>query len=285
MATTRLLFRTSRPIQLPPPSSSLFMKRVRSKGRASLNYGDHNMASAEGERKPLVAVKATMATTHNITTSQPVVQQGLSHLAALIASIHSAILVLLRAIVKRKPRNLQPQILIERAIIDCRFFTLFAVAGSLLGSVLCFFEGCLLVIESYMHYFHMLSTRLDQGHLVHLLIEAIDAFLIGTALFVFGVGMYVMFVRSSTTSKQAEPLRGSNLLGLFYMKSPPRWVGMQSIAEAKSKIGHAVMMILQVGLLEKFKDIPLVTGSDLACFAAAVLTSSACVFVLSRLHQ
>lgn len=60
---------------------------------------------------------------------------------------------------------------------------------------------------------------------------------------------------------------------------------MQSIAEAKSKIGHAVMMILQVGVLDKFKDIPLVTGLDLACFAAAVLTSSACIFVLSRLHQ
>lgn len=68
-------------------------------------------------------------------------------------------------------------------------------------------------------------------------------------------------------------------------QSPPRWVGMQSIAQAKSKIGHAVMMILQVGLLDKFKDIPLVTGLDLACFAAAVLTSSACIFVLSKLHH
>ncbi|XP_020224270.1 uncharacterized protein LOC109806308 [Cajanus cajan] len=287
MATTRVL-RASRPIQLPPPlSSSLFMKCVRYQSRASLNNGDHNLASTKGERKPVVAVKATMAITEHITTSQPVIQQGLSDLAALIATIRNAFLLLLRAVVKRKLRNLTPQILIERAIIDCRFFTLFAVAGSLLGSVLCFVEGCLLVMESYVHYFHMLSERLDQGHLVHLLIEAIDAFLIGTAFFIFGVGMYVMFVGSSTsTSKETEPhLCGSNLLGLFYMKSTPRWVGMQSIAEAKSKIGHAVMMILQVGLLEKFKDIPLVTGLDLACFAAAVLTSSACIFVLSRLHQ
>ncbi|TKY58923.1 hypothetical protein E2542_SST15998 [Spatholobus suberectus] len=287
MATTRLL-RTSRPIQLPPPplSSSLYMKCVRYQSRASVD-GDHNIASVKGERKPVVAVKATMATTDPITTSQPVVQQGLSDLASLMASIRNAILVLLRAIIKRKPCNLQPQMLIERAIIDCRFLTLFAVAGSLLGSVLCFVEGCLLVVESYAHYFHMLSQRLDQGHLVvHLLIEAIDTFLIGTALLIFGVGMYVMFVGSSTTGKETEPrLCGSNLLGLFYMKSAPRWVGTHSIAQAKSKIGHAVMMILQVGLLEKFTDIPLVTGLDLACFAAAVLTSSACIFVLSRLHQ
>ncbi|MCI27163.1 hypothetical protein A2U01_0048361, partial [Trifolium medium] len=63
--------------------------------------------------------------------------------------------------------------LLVQAIIDCRFFTLFAVAGSLLGSVLCFLEGCVLVIESYAHYLHTMSQRLDQGHLVHLLIEAI----------------------------------------------------------------------------------------------------------------
>lgn len=58
---------------------------------------------------------------------------------------------------------------------------------------------------------------------------------------------------------------------------------MKSVSQAKSKIGHAVVMILQVGLLEKFKRIPLVTPLDLACFAGAVLVSSACIFLLSRL--
>jgi len=71
----------------------------------------------------------------------------------------------------------------------------------------------------------------------------------------------------------------------FKFQSPPRWVGVQSIEQAKSKIGHAVMMILQVGLIEKFSDIPMVTGLDLACFAAALLTSSATIFVLSKLNQ
>ncbi|ESW29842.1 hypothetical protein PHAVU_002G103300 [Phaseolus vulgaris] len=288
MATTRILLRNSRPIQFPPPpppsSHSLYIKCVRLHCRASLN-GDLNRAPAKGERKPPVTMKATMATTDHITTSQPLLQQGLPDFAAFFASILTAILLLFRAIVKRtKPSNLQPQMQIEKAIVDCRFFTLFAVAGSLLGSVLCFVEGCLLVMESYAHYFHMLSQSLDQTHLMHLLIEAIDAFLVGTALLIFGVGMYVLFVRSNTTSKETEaPLCGSNLLMKF--QSPPGWLGMQSIGEAKLKIGHAMMMILQVGVLEKFKDIPLVTGFDLACFAASVLTSSACFFLLSRLRH
>jgi len=76
-----------------------------------------------------------------------------------------------------------------------------------------------------------------------------------------------------------------NMVGGMKFQSPPGWLGMQSIGEAKLKIGHAMMMILQVGVLEKFKDIPLVTGFDLACFAASVLTSSACFFLLSRLRH
>ncbi|MED6194428.1 hypothetical protein PIB30_028458 [Stylosanthes scabra] len=293
--TTRLL-RTYRPIQLLHSSSSSFVICLRHQSsRASLN---NNNRDNKGERiiKPVVAVKAASvaAATDTATSARPTgIWEGLSNLlAALIES----------AAKMKRINNLQPQMMIERAIIDCRFFTLLAVAGSLLGSVLCFVEGCVLIVESYGHYFHSLAQiRLDQNHLVHLLIEAIDMFLVGTALLVFGAGLYQMFVGSRSGANNNDKKKGkekdaapsmhgseSNLLDLFYTKrgsSSRRWVGMQSIEEAKSKIGHAVMMILQVGVLEKLKDITLLTGIDLACFAAAVLTSSASIFVLSRLYS
>ncbi|GAU46020.1 hypothetical protein TSUD_95960 [Trifolium subterraneum] len=225
MPTTRLLKHSKVPFDRIIPSSSSSSSSSRSisskcllrfQSRASLS-GDHAIASSadqKGERKHVVAVKASMTTTNHLTISRPVQQdipQGLSELLAeIIESIRNAMLVLLlrKAVIQRKlVWNLHPQMVIEKAIIDCRFFTLFAVAGSLLGSVLCFLE------------------------------------------------------------------------------SSPRWLGMQSIEQAKSKIGHAVMMILQVGLIEKFNDVPLVTGVDLACFAAALVTSSATIFVLSRLNK
>lgn len=96
-------------------------------------------------------------------------------------------------------------------------------------------------------------------------------------MLMFGVGLYVMFVGSKT---EEQPwLYGPDF------QSTPRWMGIESIGQAKSKIGHAVMLILQVGVLEKLKDVPVVTGFDLACFAAAILTSSACIFLLSRLAR
>ncbi|KAI4336923.1 hypothetical protein L6164_015394 [Bauhinia variegata] len=276
MATTRLL-RTSGPLHLPPtPSSSSLSTRLWCQSKGSLNA--ENIASGSGRsgRKLLLLLKASPAAPDHVVTSKPIARPGMSDLVTLPTNVAY---VLHLFTVKRKLGNLHPQILIERAILDCRFFTLLAVVGSLLGSVLCFLEGFFLVIETYLQYFHILSRRLDRGHLVQLLIEAIDMFLVGTAMLIFGVGLYVMFVRSGTATKAPRDA--------FYAKLPPspRWIGMQSIAEAKSKIGHAVTMVLQVGLLDKFKNIPLVTGFDLACFAAAVLTSSACIFLLSRLHR
>jgi hypothetical protein len=57
----------------------------------------------------------------------------------------------------------------------------------------------------------------------------------------------------------------------------------KSVAQAKTKVGHAVLLLLQAGVMEKFTDVPLVNCADLACFAGAVLASSASVFLLSRL--
>ena len=57
-----------------------------------------------------------------------------------------------------------------------------------------------------------------------------------------------------------------------------------SISQAKSRIGHVMVMLLQVGVKEKFKNVPLSTGLNLACFAGALLFSSASLFLLSRLH-
>ncbi|KAL6295773.1 hypothetical protein ACE6H2_003915 [Prunus campanulata] len=287
MAATRLL-RTFKPMTFhSSSSSSLPRKTLRCSSKAGSLSGEKRLGgkSDNHERKQMVVVKASMATsdTKSITLKPQVNQGRLAELVSLLTKTNRALLILLRTALKPKPSRQQIQMFIERGIIDCRFFTLLAVAGSLLGSVLCFVEGCFIVLESYFQYFHALSHKTDQGHMVHLLIEAIDMFLVGTAMLIFGVGLYAMFVGSKAVKEKGPRFSESNLFGLFYMKAPPAWVDMKSVSQAKSKVGHAVVMILQVGLLDKFKSIPLVTPLDLACFAGAVLLSSAGIFILTRL--
>ncbi|KAF5758998.1 hypothetical protein HanXRQr2_Chr16g0735911 [Helianthus annuus] len=193
-------------------------------------------------------------------------------------------LATLRKIVTRpRPWSLIIQSLVEKIIMDSRFFTMLGVVGTLLGSVLCFLEGVFLVVESYLHYFQAIYHHSDHAHIMHLLIEALDMFLVGTAMLTFGMALHVMFIGSRAAKGNGSLIPPSNFFGLFYLKEMPSWAGMKSIAQAKSKIGHALMLLLQVGVLEKFKSIPLVTGLDLACFAAAIFVSSAGLFILSQI--
>ncbi|URE15084.1 Uncharacterized protein family, UPF0114 [Musa troglodytarum] len=96
---------------------------------------------------------------------------------------------------------------IEKVIYRCRFFAFLAVAGSLMGSVICFLKGCTYVIDSFREYF------LSGGKVILMLVEAIDIYLIGTVMLVFGMGLYELFISNLDIAKMSS--YGSNLLGLF----------------------------------------------------------------------
>ncbi|KAF6166555.1 hypothetical protein GIB67_005417 [Kingdonia uniflora] len=234
-------------------------------------------AGMVGEKRVLgnVVVKASVGVI--LTEPETKKSEGID-LASLVGDVAIKIL---RPMVRRPTFKQQAEAVIDKAVIDCRFFSLFAVAGSLLGSILCFVEGCFLILDSYFQYFQTMSQRTsDDGHVVQLLIEATDMFLLGSALLMFGMGLYVMFVGA----KNLKTHNGvSNLFGIFPGKRLPVWLDMQCVSQAKTRIGHAIMMILQVGVMEKVKNIPLVSAIDLACFAGAILVSSLTIFILSRL--
>ncbi|XP_017257063.1 uncharacterized protein LOC108226592 [Daucus carota subsp. sativus] len=248
--------------------------------------GEKCAVGGEGENKPAMALNASVALAGRASTAKTQTIEEVK-LAFILANVSALVFHGLKAIASR-PRTWRTHIqtLIERVVINSRFFTMLAVAGTLLGSVLCFLEGCFIIIESYLQYLHALShgSGSDHGHhMVQLLIEAMDMYLVGTAMLIFGTGLHVMFVGTNFKGKGSTVLPESNFFGLFHLQKLPTWIGMKSIAQAKTKIGHALMMILQVGVMEKFKSIPLITGLDLACFAGALFISSASIFLLSRL--
>ncbi|KAK6130949.1 hypothetical protein DH2020_035311 [Rehmannia glutinosa] len=281
MALSRLL-RISRPLGLglsDEVSSNLAISSmVASRPGTLMCLAKAGLSSENpaGERNP-VAVKAAGCNSACLLVSEPKTDKGVD-LALLLANVADKMSQWRKFITKARPWRFHIQMSVEKAIIDCRFFTLLATAGSMLGSVLCFVEGCFLIMESYFQYFHSLSQMSDQGHLVLLLVQAIDMFLVGIAMLVFGMALHVMFVGQENLKG-----KGSTLSRNFNLQKLPSWIGMGSAMQAKSKIGHAVIMILQVQVMEKFKSIPVTNGVDLACFAGAIFLSSASIFLLSRI--
>uniref|UniRef100_A0A2C9UHE8 Uncharacterized protein n=1 Tax=Manihot esculenta TaxID=3983 RepID=A0A2C9UHE8_MANES len=104
---------------------------------------------------------------------------------------------------------------IEKVIYRCRFLAILGVFGSLIGSFLCFVKGCSHVVSSFMEYF------VNHGKVILSLVEAVDFYLLGTVMMVFGMGLYELFISNLDTAKLVAGERvsyRSNLFGLFTLK-------------------------------------------------------------------
>ncbi|CAL5440903.1 unnamed protein product [Camellia sinensis] len=161
---------------------------------------------------------------------------------------------------------------IEKAIYRCRFLAIFAVWGSLVGSFLCFIKGSTYVVESFKQY---LVNRVKY------------VYLLGTVMLVFGMGLYELFISTleiaKLESEENIPYR-SNLFGLFALKERPKWLEIKTINELKTKLGHVIVMLLLIGLLDKSKKAVIHSPVDLLCFSASVLLSSGSLYLLSKLN-
>eukprot|EP00897_Mesotaenium_endlicherianum_P010792 jgi/Mesen1/9741/ME000695S09050 len=181
---------------------------------------------------------------------------------------------------------------IERMIFDCRFLTLMAVFGSLCGSTLCFVKGCLFVVQSFTEFSHGIMQGIGTEKVILLLVEAVDVYLVGTVMLIFGMGLYELFVSAlevpadcAVAPGQSRAMCGSNFFGLFRLTERPQWLEIHSLDELKTKLGHVIVMILLVGMFEKSKKVPVKNGVDLLCFSASIFLASACLFLLSKLHS
>ncbi|TVU07630.1 hypothetical protein EJB05_40994, partial [Eragrostis curvula] len=163
---------------------------------------------------------------------------------------------------------------IEKFIYACRFMTFLAIGGLLLGSVPCFFKGCVYVMDAFVEYYLHGGGKV----ILLMLVEAIDMFLLGTVMIVVGTGLYELFVSNMDMSY------GSNLFGLFRLPGRPKWLVIDSLNDLKTKLGHVIVMLLLVGIFEKSLRVTIATCTDLFCFAASIFLSSGCLYLLSRLQ-
>ncbi|CAA0395816.1 hypothetical protein AtNW77_Chr4g0295551 [Arabidopsis thaliana] len=170
---------------------------------------------------------------------------------------------------------------IEKVIYSCRFMTFLGTLGSLLGSVLCFIKGCMYVVDSFLQY------SVNRGKVIFLLVEAIDIYLLGTVMLVFGLGLYELFISNLDTSESRTHdivSNRSSLFGMFTLKERPQWLEVKSVSELKTKLGHVIVMLLLIGLFDKSKKVVITSVTDLLCISVSIFFSSACLFLLSRLN-
>ncbi|KAL5198869.1 hypothetical protein ABZP36_002381 [Zizania latifolia] len=177
---------------------------------------------------------------------------------------------------------------VERVIFDFRFLALLAVAGSLAGSLLCFLNGCVYIKEAYSVYWTSCVKGVHTGQMVLKVVEAIDVYLAGTVMLIFGMGLYGLFISNTSTDAPSESdraLQGSSLFGMFALKERPKWMKITSLDELKTKVGHVIVMILLVKMFERSKMVKITTGMDLLSYSVCIFLSSASLYILHNLHR
>ncbi|XP_057861892.2 uncharacterized protein LOC131070401 isoform X2 [Cryptomeria japonica] len=189
-----------------------------------------------------------------------------------------------------QPEKNRAQDLIQKIVFNCRYFTLMGVGCALIGSILCFLRGCALMWGSFLEYFHRLPIfkGLESAHGILPLVEAIDIYLLGTVMLIFGIGLYELFISNlhipSNAPYASLPHRRSSLFGLFVLQRPA-WLDVKSVEELTAKVERVMMMIALLSLLDKIKWVLIITPFDLLCFSATILFSSASIFLLSKLSR
>ena len=143
-----------------------------------------------------------------------------------------------------------------RLIERTRYIGIVGVVSLLLASVVAFGWGTVKTVGTII----VVVTSYGKDLFIAVsLIEIVDSLLIATALFVFGVSMYELFI---------------NKLAL------PEWMLAHNLYELKEKLGGVIILVMVVKFLEHLVEWTDPYGSLL--FAVAVALVSAVLIALGR---
>ena len=137
-----------------------------------------------------------------------------------------------------------------------RYLGLVGIVSLLLASVAAFGWGAVKTVGVIVS---IVASGGKDPYIAVALIQLVDSFLIATALFVFAVSMYEMFIEK---------------IGL------PEWMLANNLPELKEKLGGVIILVMVVTFLEHLVEWSAPYDSFL--FAIAVAVVSAALVALSR---
>lgn len=117
-----------------------------------------------------------------------------------------------------------------RLIEGTRYVALVGVVSLLLASVAAFGWGAIKTVDAAIV---ILSSYGKDPYIAVLLIEIVDSLLIATALYVFAVSMYELFIGKLTL---------------------PDWMLAHDLHELKNKLGGVIILVMVVKFLERLVE-------------------------------
>jgi uncharacterized membrane protein YqhA len=145
----------------------------------------------------------------------------------------------------------------KRFLESSRYLAIVGIVSLLLVSGAAFFWGA---VKTFKAIFIMITSYGQDPFIAVSLIELVDNFLIATALFVFAVSMYQLFLGRLTL---------------------PDWMLAHNLYEIKDKLGGVIILVMVLKFLEHLVDWK--DPHDSLLFAISVALVSAALIALSYL--
>lgn len=163
------------------------------------------------------------------------------------------------------------ELFFENILWNSRFFVLLAVIFSMLGGMTLFivasvdvFNVVSSVIEVYLNHLHPVKFHEE---VVGGIIGAVDLYLMAVVMFLFGFGLYELFISDidiAKTSKSARILE------------------IHSLDELKDKLAKVIVMVLVVNFFQRVLHTQYNGAVEMAYFSISILALSLGLYFLHK---
>ena len=174
---------------------------------------------------------------------------------------------------KTKLKTSDEQSFIERnfeaGLWSTRYIILSGVVFSVLAAIILFLIGSYEIIVSIWHYIEQMREDLKEAHselLVHV-IGAVDLYLIGVVLMIFGFGIYELFISKIDIAREDEDVT---------------ILEIKDLDELKNKIIKVIIMVLIVSFFERVLKMEYSEPLDMLYFAVSIFALSFGVYLIKR---
>ncbi len=159
----------------------------------------------------------------------------------------------------------------ENILWKSRFFVLFAVIFSMLGGIGLFVVASVDVWGVIVSIFDVYANHLHPEHfheeIVSGLIGAIDLYLMAIVLFIFGFGLYELFISDIDIAKQGA---ASKILEIH------------SLDELKDKLAKVIVMVLVVSFFQRVLHTSYSGALEMLYFSGSILLLSLALYFLHK---
>ena len=160
----------------------------------------------------------------------------------------------------------------ETGLWSSRFITIFAVIFGILGAIILFIVASVDIYQvakvSYDYYFSGIKPEDFHVLIVSDIIGAIDLYLIGVVLLIFGFGIYELFISDIDMADEKNQI-----------------LNISNLDQLKDKIAKVIIMVLIVNFFQRVLHTDYNGAKEMLYFAASIMGLAIGLYFLGKVGK